>query len=409
MPERVDEVAEAAARVRWGRPDRSKRPCPMRLAACDRPAHGRLRLAAGPSPSSRSPCSSTRRRVTRAPDALARPSRDRPRPRGPRCLPVRAAGPCRRRRGTSSSSTTRSLTWPWRTRDHPAPPAAGAVPAGADRGARAAGSLTSGYLAPFRVDERIASPRIRGGSPPAAEVTPVLHELRDDLGAARPRRIGTWPTRRCAARWRWSTGTGEPAPGWPRPARRRTAGSRSGPVLAYVDRHCRESITLDHVAEVVHVSPSRVRHVFKDVTGVSFKEYVTQVRVAEAKRLLLGTDLSVAEVARCRQLHEPAPVLQGLLPLLRDVARGVPPLLHPGRRRGRAPARRGRAPARRGDDDRRPVDRVFGAGPIIRSFTNRPGALPAPDLHGPVGVSSERSCRPSVSSSTQAPPETSGA
>jgi YesN/AraC family two-component response regulator len=70
------------------------------------------------------------------------------------------------------------------------------------------------------------------------------------------------------------------------------------PVLAYVDRHCRESITLDDVAEVVHVSPSRVRHVFKDVTGVSFKEYVTQVRVAEAKRLLLGTDLSVAEIAR---------------------------------------------------------------------------------------------------------------
>ncbi len=41
-----------------------------------------------------------------------------------------------------------------------------------------------------------------------------------------------------------------------------------------------------------------MRHVFKDVTGVSFKEYVTQVRVAEAKRLLLGTDLSVAEIAR---------------------------------------------------------------------------------------------------------------
>ena len=70
------------------------------------------------------------------------------------------------------------------------------------------------------------------------------------------------------------------------------------PVLAYVDRHCRESITLDDVAEVVHVSPSRVRHVFKDVTGVGFKEYVTNVRVAEAKRLLLGTDLSVADVAR---------------------------------------------------------------------------------------------------------------
>ena len=70
------------------------------------------------------------------------------------------------------------------------------------------------------------------------------------------------------------------------------------PVLAYVDRHCHESITLEDVAEVVHVSPSRVRHVFKDVTGVGFKEHVTNVRLAEAKRLLLSTDLSVAEIAR---------------------------------------------------------------------------------------------------------------
>ena len=41
-----------------------------------------------------------------------------------------------------------------------------------------------------------------------------------------------------------------------------------------------------------------MRHVFKDVTGVGFKEYVTNVRLAEARRLLLSTDLSVAEVAR---------------------------------------------------------------------------------------------------------------
>jgi YesN/AraC family two-component response regulator len=70
------------------------------------------------------------------------------------------------------------------------------------------------------------------------------------------------------------------------------------PVLAYVEDHRRESITLDDVAGVVHVSPSRVRHVFKDVTGVGFKEYVTNVRLAEAKRLLLGTELSIAEIAR---------------------------------------------------------------------------------------------------------------
>ncbi|HVM63234.1 MAG TPA: AraC family transcriptional regulator, partial [Acidimicrobiales bacterium] len=92
----------------------------------------------------------------------------------------------------------------------------------------------------------------------------------------------------------------DPEAGAPADAVRAAADRREQirPVLAYVDRHCREGITLDDVADLVHVSPSRVRHVFKDVTGVSFKEYVTAVRVAEAKRLLLGTELSVADVAR---------------------------------------------------------------------------------------------------------------
>jgi AraC-like DNA-binding protein len=156
--------------------------------------------------------------------------------------------------------------------------------------------LDLGYLAPFRVDERTASPRVRGGSTLAGEVGPVLRELqatweRHDpaerhLADATLRRALALVNRRHAAA---------------RSAAARAAADRREqirPVLAYVDRHCRESITLEDVAEVVHVSPSRVRHVFKDVTGVSFKEYVTQVRVAEAKRLLLSTDLSVADVAR---------------------------------------------------------------------------------------------------------------
>ena len=157
--------------------------------------------------------------------------------------------------------------------------------------------LDLGYLAPFRVDGRMASARIRGGSPLAAELAPVLRELRETWERRQPgeRHLLDATLRRAlglAIRERGS-GCGDAAA---RAAADRREQIR--PVLAYVDRHCRESITLDEVAEVVHVSPSRVRHVFKDVTGVGFKEYVTSVRVAEAKRLLLSTDLSVADVAR---------------------------------------------------------------------------------------------------------------
>ena len=157
--------------------------------------------------------------------------------------------------------------------------------------------LDLGYLAPFRVDERTASARICGGVALAAEVAPVLLELQETWKRHDPaaRHLADATLRRALALVNRQRGTGS------RAASARAAADRREqirPVLAYVDHHCRESITLDDVAEVVHVSPSRVRHVFKDVTGVSFKEYVTAVRVAEGKRLLLGTDMSVAEVAR---------------------------------------------------------------------------------------------------------------
>jgi AraC-like DNA-binding protein len=157
--------------------------------------------------------------------------------------------------------------------------------------------LDMGYLAPFRGDERVASPRIGAGSALAAEVLPVLCELRQTWERHDPaeRHLADATLRRALALVNRHRGAGSMAAAARAAADRR---EQIRPVLAYVDLHCRESITLDDVAEVVHVSPSRVRHVFKDVTGVSFKEYVTQVRVAEAKRLLLGTDLSVAEIAR---------------------------------------------------------------------------------------------------------------
>lgn len=154
-----------------------------------------------------------------------------------------------------------------------------------------------GYLAPFRIDERTVSPRVSGGSPLAAELAPVLRELRAAWERHDPaeRHLLDATLRRALGLVIRANGAG-PAGAAARAAADRREQIR--PVLAYVDRHCRESITLEDVAEVVHVSPSRVRHVFKDVTGVGFKEYVTNVRLAEAKRLLLSTDLSVAEIAR---------------------------------------------------------------------------------------------------------------
>lgn len=156
--------------------------------------------------------------------------------------------------------------------------------------------LDLGYLAPFRVDERVASQRIAGESALARDVGPVLAELEEiwSRHEAAERHLADATLRRALALVNRDRGGDRTAAAVRAAADRR---EQIRPVLAYVDSHCRETITLADAAGVVHVSPSRMRHVFKDVAGVSFKEYVTHVRLAEAKRLLLGTDLSVAEIA----------------------------------------------------------------------------------------------------------------
>ena len=87
--------------------------------------------------------------------------------------------------------------------------------------------LDLGYLAPFRVDERTASPRICGGSALAAEVAPVLHELRATWERHDPteRHLADATLRRALALVNRDRGAGRRPAGaarWP------TAGSRSG-------------------------------------------------------------------------------------------------------------------------------------------------------------------------------------
>ncbi len=161
-------------------------------------------------------------------------------------------------------------------------------------------AFDTGYLAPFRAADERGIDRIAHSSPLAAEVTPALHELAAIAGRGDPadrhlldaklRLVLGLLSRTCKTQDARGTGhercTGDAA--------RR---EQIRPVLSYVEEHCRERVTLDEVARVVHLSPSRVRHVFREVSGVGFKEYTTRVRLAEAKRLLLSTDLSVEEVA----------------------------------------------------------------------------------------------------------------
>jgi len=65
----------------------------------------------------------------------------------------------------------------------------------------------------------------------------------------------------------------------------------------YVLEHLSEPIHLEQVASHVNMSPSAFSRYFKKVMGKTFSRFVNELRVGQACRALLETDLSIAEIA----------------------------------------------------------------------------------------------------------------
>ncbi len=67
--------------------------------------------------------------------------------------------------------------------------------------------------------------------------------------------------------------------------------------IAYLEQHCHEQLSLEDVARVVFLSPFYFSHVFKEQTGVTFVQYLTELRLTTAKQLLRETDLAIGQIA----------------------------------------------------------------------------------------------------------------
>lgn len=68
-------------------------------------------------------------------------------------------------------------------------------------------------------------------------------------------------------------------------------------MIAYARQHFREPITLKEVAERFFVSASYLGRSFQKAAGIPFKQYVNELRIEEAKRLLRQTDRLIYEIA----------------------------------------------------------------------------------------------------------------
>lgn len=68
-------------------------------------------------------------------------------------------------------------------------------------------------------------------------------------------------------------------------------------ILAFVQRNAACDITLRDIAQGCACSESTVSHLFKAYTNDSVKSYIMKLRIEKAKELLLGSDLSVTDIA----------------------------------------------------------------------------------------------------------------
>ena len=68
--------------------------------------------------------------------------------------------------------------------------------------------------------------------------------------------------------------------------------------LTYISIHYAEPITINQIAADVHLSPTYLSSIVAKETGITIHDHIFNIRMANAEKLLLRTDLSVAQISR---------------------------------------------------------------------------------------------------------------
>ncbi|MFD0671278.1 response regulator [Cohnella sp. GCM10027633] len=68
-------------------------------------------------------------------------------------------------------------------------------------------------------------------------------------------------------------------------------------VKQYIETHYHENMSLKSISKIFYMNPVYLGQLFKKTYGVYFNDYLLEIRIQEAKKLLRQTDLKVYEVA----------------------------------------------------------------------------------------------------------------
>lgn len=67
-------------------------------------------------------------------------------------------------------------------------------------------------------------------------------------------------------------------------------------VMKYIKEHYNENLSLQKLSEVVYMHPTYLSKLFKEKTGETFLEYLTKVRIDQAKKLLQNLSLRIYDI-----------------------------------------------------------------------------------------------------------------
>lgn len=68
-------------------------------------------------------------------------------------------------------------------------------------------------------------------------------------------------------------------------------------LIRYVNQNYSNPITLKELSQSLHLTPNYISKLFSENTGMGFKEYLTGVRIKNARDMLLESDAPISEIA----------------------------------------------------------------------------------------------------------------
>ena len=69
-------------------------------------------------------------------------------------------------------------------------------------------------------------------------------------------------------------------------------------IKEYLNLHYQEDITLDRLAEVIGYTKNYLCRIFRENTGITINEYLSDLRISRAANLLASTDMEISEVSK---------------------------------------------------------------------------------------------------------------